>query len=306
VGKHRHIYKNRNGWIFQKGGFQKYLPTVEEAIEYRNEYLGCDPDDPSTLNVCLFDIETSPILAYVWGLWDQNIGLNQVKDDWYLLSMAWKWLDEKKVHVLGLPDAPFFQYEKPVNRNDERWLVWRLWEVLNDADVVVAHNAARFDVKRMQAKFFEYNLSRPSNFKIVDTLKIAKANFAFTSNKLDYISQLAKGPGKIDSGGFETWLGCMAGDEKAWAKMLKYNGVDLEELERIYLLIRGWDKSAPNIALVEDFNEMVCPTCGSRHMVEAAPTRTSISVFPTYRCTKCGQLIRERKSTAKNKLVNAR
>ena len=45
----------------------------------------------------LIDIETSPLEAYTWGLWDQNVGLNQIKTEWTILSYSFKWLGESKI-----------------------------------------------------------------------------------------------------------------------------------------------------------------------------------------------------------------
>ena len=43
--------------------------------------------------ILLIDIETAPLLSYTWGTWDQNIGLNQIEQDTYILSWAAKWYD---------------------------------------------------------------------------------------------------------------------------------------------------------------------------------------------------------------------
>jgi hypothetical protein len=51
--------------------------------------------------IVTLDIETAPIQSFHWGLFDQNIGLNQVACDWSILSFAAKWLDEKSVLFKG-------------------------------------------------------------------------------------------------------------------------------------------------------------------------------------------------------------
>ena len=47
--------------------------------------------------ILCFDIETLPLESYTWGLFDQNVGLNQIKTDWAALSIAAKWLGEDEV-----------------------------------------------------------------------------------------------------------------------------------------------------------------------------------------------------------------
>ena len=50
--------------------------------------------------VLLFDIETAPILAHVWGLWDNNVALNQIIADWHVLSWSAKWLGDPPSKVM--------------------------------------------------------------------------------------------------------------------------------------------------------------------------------------------------------------
>jgi len=50
--------------------------------------------------VLIFDIETSPMVAYVWGRRDQNVALNQIKDEWYVIAWAAKWLGDAASKVM--------------------------------------------------------------------------------------------------------------------------------------------------------------------------------------------------------------
>ena len=60
------------------------------------------------------DIETAPSLGYYFELYREgNILWN--KASWYILSMAWKWGDEKETHVLAITD--FQTYKK--NKEDD-------------------------------------------------------------------------------------------------------------------------------------------------------------------------------------------
>ena len=51
------------------------------------------------------DIETLPIGANVWGLFDQNVGLNQINEDWAMLSFAAKYYDKREVHYADTRNA---------------------------------------------------------------------------------------------------------------------------------------------------------------------------------------------------------
>jgi hypothetical protein len=188
------------------------------------------------------------------------------------------------------------EYAGGKNDDVERKLVESLWHILDEADIVIAHNAKRFDVKKANAKFVEYGLQEPSPYKVVDTLLIAKAKFAFTSNKLDYITKLLEGKGKLATN-MQLWIDCMNGDKTAWQNMIEYNKVDVTELTDIYLKLRSWDSRAPNIATFYDDDKMRCVSCGSTKLVkEDMPARTGLSVFDCYRCQCCGKLSRDRKN----------
>ena len=52
------------------------------------------------------DIETAPMVGTFWGLWKQNIGLNQIAEDWYILCYAAKWLDTEDVVYDSLVEYP--------------------------------------------------------------------------------------------------------------------------------------------------------------------------------------------------------
>jgi hypothetical protein len=284
----KYIYKNRKGFIFQKDGHTKYFISRVAAIAYRNEYLGYDPDVPETKQILVFDIETTPMKGYFFGVWQQNINLDAIEDDWYILSVAWRFLNQDmETLVQGLPT--FTGYTG--GNSTEKSLVGLLWVLLDGADIVVGHNATKFDVKRVQTKFVEYGLPKPSPFKIVDTLKIARQNFAFSSNKLDYIAKKLDVGAKVDHSGITLWLRCMEGDPEAWAEMLEYNKVDVDITIAVYEKIRGWDKSHPNVAVANDGH--TCPTCGGRHLKPlAGEVSTGVNTYHAWQCGNCGQVVR--------------
>ncbi|AUR99128.1 ribonuclease H-like domain protein [Vibrio phage 1.262.O._10N.286.51.A9] len=244
--------------------------------------------------ILIFDIETSPILAYCWGLFKQNIPIQAIKQDWQVLTWAGKWLGAGGV-----------MFSTQANVSEEE-VVRHLWHILDEADVVVAHNGARFDVKKMNAKFLEFGLGEPSPFKVVDTLHIVKARFALTSNKLDYIAKFLGGEGKMEHEGLKMWLDFMDGKEEAQQRMLDYNIQDVYELEEIYVELQGWNRRAPNLALYYNDGEHRCNICGGTHLnkVEGRSAYTNVSKFDLYRCGDCSGYVRGRKNTATRDNLN--
>ena len=221
--------------------------------------------------VLLFDIETTPILAYTWGLWNQNIPIGAIQKDWQVMCWSAKWLGQKTMY-----NSNFIDF-------DEKTVVEHLWNLLDEADVVVAHNGKQFDVKKMNAKFLEFGLGNPSYYKTVDTLQIVKGNLSLTSNKLDWVAKFIDEDrkNKVD---FDIWLRCMDGDKKAMKTMQKYCDQDVNVLERVYLRIRYLDKNTP--AYIGG-DKLRCNACGSTDLVWTSNKLTASGIYQVYTCCEC-------------------
>jgi predicted PolB exonuclease-like 3'-5' exonuclease len=194
--------------------------------------------------ILLFDIETAPNISYTWGKWEQNV--IQFQEEWYMLCFAYKWLDEKETHVVSLRQMPTYK----THPKDDYLLVGKLWDLFNQADVVIAHNGNSFDVKMAQSRFLIHKMKSPSPFKTVDTKVVAKRVGRFMSNSLDDLGQNLGLGRKIKHEGFDMWLGCMAGVRKHWLNMEKYNKQDVILLEKVYLALKGYMTNHP-----KDFNK---------------------------------------------------
>ncbi len=71
--------------------------------------------------VLLLDIETAPIIGHVWGLWENNVGLNQIESDWHLLSWSAKYLESKdKKTVYGPHRKVMYKDQRGVKDKDCR------------------------------------------------------------------------------------------------------------------------------------------------------------------------------------------
>lgn len=231
--------------------------------------------------ILLFDIETSPNLAFVWGKYQQDV--IEFKEEWYLLSFCAKWLDGETI-VKGLIDYPSYKKE-PAN---DRELVTDLWKLFNEADIIIGHNGDKFDIRKSNTRFIEHWLTTPEPYKTIDTLKVAKKYFSFNSNRLDDLGRRLGVGRKVKTGGFELWLGCINGDSKAWDLMKKYNKQDVLLLERIYLKLRPWIQNHPNVAIISS-REEACPACRSFNLQRRGFGFTKSGKFPRYQCMDCGK-----------------
>src|ERR1035437_5522839 len=139
--------------------------------------------------VLVLDIETSPIISYTWGLWDQNVGLNQIVEDWSVLSFSAKWYTDAKGNTYGPHDkVMYFDQSKIKDVRDDKTLLLEVWKLLDDCDILLSQNGVKFDHKKLNARFVLNGMKPPSSYRHIDTLRIAKKYFALTSNKLEYMT----------------------------------------------------------------------------------------------------------------------
>ena len=237
--------------------------------------------------VLFFDIETAPNLSYVWGQWQQDV-IDHAQE-WYILCFSYKWEDQKKTHVVSLDDFDLYNED---SENDFD-VVYKLWQLLDEADIVIGHNSDAFDIKKANARFAYHNLGPTTHYQTVDTLKIARRYFKFNSNRLGHLGEHLGLGGKEATGGFQTWAGCMKGDVKAWATMKKYAKQDVDLLIDVYERLRPWATNHPNRNVI-DATSHACPTCGSNKLQKRGNRRTRTMVYRQLQCVRCRSYCRER------------
>jgi len=243
--------------------------------------------------ILIFDIETSPIIAHVWSLWDNNVALNQIVQDWNVLSWSAKWLDSEK-EVYKKNRKPTIMYADQRNAesiSDDKKMLKQIRDLLDEADIVITQNGIDFDQKKLNARFVLNGIKRPSSFKHIDTKKIASKHFAFTSNKLEYMTdKLCTRYKKLkhkEFPGHEMWVECLKGNKKAWKAMEQYNKYDVLSLEELYYKLIPWD-STINFSLYSEEEEHVC-TCGSKKFKKNGYKYTSKGKFQRFVCLDCGK-----------------
>lgn len=233
--------------------------------------------------IITLDIETSPIIAYVWGLWKQNIGLPQIIRDWSILSFCAK--------TLGQPDVRYLDVSNQKDFYDDRKIMKALWKELDQADIIITQNGIRFDIKKINARFLSLGMPPPSPYKVIDTMVEAKNVAALTSNKLEWLAQALTDERKRNHGkfpGFLLWTECLKGNAEAWAEMREYNPQDVIATEEVYLQLRPWIQGHPNVNVYDDDETERCPNCGSDHVVKKGFRFTQVGKYPRFKCGDCG------------------
>jgi DNA polymerase elongation subunit (family B) len=239
------------------------------------------------MKILLLDIETAPNEVYSWGLWDQNIATNQVRETSYILCWAAKWFEKDKVMF------------DSVHQSTAKRMLGGMHTLLDQADIVVHYNGLKFDIPTLNKEFIQRGFSPPAPYKQVDCLKEVKRMFRFQSNKLDFVSQALDIGAKSEHEGFELWVKCMKGDKDAWKRMEKYNRQDVKLLESLYTKLRPWIEKHPNIGAFEDIP--ACPKCGSEKRQQRGYAVTQLLKYPRYQCMGCGGWFRGNKSVSLRK-----
>lgn len=229
------------------------------------------PKEPRVLTL---DIETSPNVAYVWGLWDQNVSTSQLIQPSRVLCFAAKWLDGKRVYF----------YSEHHDGADA--MVEAAWSLLDEADVVIGYNHIKFDIPHLHREFVQRGYAAPSPHLDVDLLKVVRSRFKFPSNKLGYVTQALGLDTKLETTGQDLWNRVLAGESAAWAEFKKYNVQDVHVTEQLFVLLSPWIQGVPHAGL-SGGSMSVCPSCGSSKLDPAGFVFGKTMVYPKLGC-ECG------------------
>jgi len=227
------------------------------------------------MRILFLDLETTPNLAYVWGLWDQNVAINQMVSHTEVICFGARWFGTKQVIF------------KSVHHHGQKEMLKEMHKVLDEADIVIGWNSASFDIKHMYREFLEHGMTPPSPHKDLDLMRVVKSQFRMPSNKLDYVAQLLGVGSKTHHTGFQLWIDCMAGNDKAWALMKKYQLQDVNLLVDLYEHLKPWIKNGPNIAAHLEV-PAGCRNCGSHNLQKRGTQVSGKGVFQRFQCRACG------------------
>lgn len=281
----------------KRKGTDKYRPRITskekkllDNFRSMSEHIAELKIDKSKFpKILIFDIETSPMSAYIWGRWKQNVSLDQTISEWFMLSWSAKWLNNPNVM------SDVLTPEEVLKENDSR-ITHSMWQLFNEADIVIAHNGQKFDTPRLNSRFILNGLIPPTPYRQIDTLVVAKKEFGFSSNKLDALAGYFEIEHKSDTD-FNLWKRCLEGEQEALDYMEAYNIKDVEILEKVYLKLRPWIKNHPNISLYLENEDETCPHCGSMNVADTGTySYTNVSKFSNVRCLDCGGMARRRTS----------
>lgn len=232
--------------------------------------------------VLVLDIETSPNLAYVWRLWQENVGLSQLIEAGQVIAFAAKWHGEREVEFHA-------DYNFDTGRlTGHKAMVRAAHRLVNEADAIVHYNGTSFDMPHLNREFLLAGLTPPAPHKDIDLYLTARKRFRFASNKLDHVARELGVGAKVSHAGFELWRRCMESDAAAWRTMRRYNIGDVKLTEKVYDRMLPWITSHPHLGLLADTPDPTkCGRCGGE-LVRNGSAYTAQGRRQRFVCRDCG------------------
>lgn len=231
------------------------------------------------MKLVLWDVETSPNTAYTFQTYKAFIAPVQIVEPSRIMCWSAKQYGSKMIHYAD-------------ERAGHKKMIQELHAYLSDADGLISYNGQNFDTKALNAEFVKYGMKPLPPFKQIDLYKVVRKNFKFPSYKLEYVAHALGIGEKVKHHGFSLWKDCMAGDEKAWKTMAKYNKMDTKLLEALYERLLPWIPSHPSRSL--EMEDACCTNCGSEKLQRRGVARTKTCTYPRFQCTACGHWQRGR------------
>lgn len=241
------------------------------------------------MKILALDFETSYNLALTWGLYDGFIPHENVLKERGILMGSYTYLNpldktHSKIRNISL-----------LNSTDEDDMINKLYLIMLDADIIVTHNGDKFDLRRFNTELIKHNFDPLPKIKTIDTLKIARKNFNFNSNKL---ADLARTLGLGEKGDVPKSVWIVLGnpnsserDKRQALKLMRdYCNQDVVLLAKLYFALRRFDPSHPSFNLVADASD-ACPRCTSQGTLETNPAwvyHSATRTYPRFKCTNCG------------------
>lgn len=245
--------------------------------------------------ILVLDVETAAAEVLTFGRFKQNIGqANILKEGGWILCAAWRWLGSSKTESVWLSPVE-------IEAADDGPLVGHIFDLMQEADAIVAHNGLGFDHKVIQTRSVYHGFGSLPAVKVIDTLQMAKKNLRLPSNRLDSIGEYFGLGRKLATNGIELWKKVQQGDENAMLQMVEYCEQDVNLLHEVYLKLRAVGNAANfNAGLYYKHDEeptLRCPTCGSSNVAATGRAiTTTLSVFDEYLCQDCGSIHRNRQT----------
>jgi len=229
--------------------------------------------------ILFYDIETTPLQAWIWRPGKQVVRPAQLVEGYTrndIICISYEWLHTNEKGTLH------WGYEK----QNSKQMVKDFTKICHEADLIIGKNNKRFDDKHLNSARLWHGLAgAPDLLSKVDDLETQmRRHFALASYGLDYFSEELGFGGKTKMC-FDDWINIVYTKGKAsYNKMLKYCAKDVHDTKLIWKHCEKHFQPKFNYSTFS--GNMVCKVCGSKN-IRKNGTRTSTSgmVSQNYFCT---------------------
>lgn len=227
-----------------------------------------------------FDIECSPNVVFSWKTgYEITLPHDNILEERAIICICWKWEGEDKVESLTWD-----------RRHCDKKMLKEFIPILNSADESIGHNSDRFDLKWLKTRCLYHRIPMFPKYTTLDTLKVARNQFLFNSNKLDYIAQFLGFDGKMETGGFALWKAIVLDScPESLKTMVIYCQKDVVLLERVYQELRTYAPHKFNYATAYGGEKYDCPNCESLNThISKTSTTAAGTIKRQMKCKGCG------------------
>ena len=219
-------------------------------------------------------------------LWDiESTNLNA--DFGYILSIAVKDLDNKKVRCYSVDDYPLYKKDP----TSDKALLEEAYHDLSSAGAWVTWYGGGFDVPFVNTRLLSHGMDPMPPVPHIDGWRIARYKMKLHSNRLASVSSFLQITEKTPLDG-PIWIKASAGDKAALQYIKEHNVQDVIVLEEAFNRIKPLISSGPNLSILESLSMEravdLCPICGAKGLVKRGTSIPQTGRRQRYHCPSCG------------------
>jgi len=232
--------------------------------------------------ILFYDIETTPLRAWVWRCGEQYVGHHQLDMKYSvtdIICITYCWNDGKGARSLD------WDYKK----QDSSQMIKDFDCLVRQADIVIGKNSNKFDNKHVNTLRLLHELpAMPDWVKYTDDLERQLRNhFNLSSYSLDYFSKILGLGGKIKME-FQDWIDIVTKSKSGLAKfnkMIKYGKKDVLDTRAIWDYVEAHIQPKYNAAVkLDDRKHLACCTCGSSNLIKNGKRQAGKVVYQRFQC----------------------
>lgn len=228
--------------------------------------------------ILFYDIETTPLQAWVWRCGKQVVRHPQLvagRNIYDVICITYCWNDKKKAESL----------DWGYTEQDSSQMIAQFDEIIKSADVTIGKNSDSFDVKHINTRRMLSGLPGMSDWaRYTDDLeKQMRKHFYLPSYSLDYFSEILGFGGKIKME-FDDWINIVEQTDaglKSFNKMIKYGKKDVTDTRDLWNHCE--QHFTPKIRNLDR-----CPQCKSLDFFKNGTRISGMTTYQRYDCKKCG------------------